>query len=76
MNFLKAALPTCMSGAGPPHRFLGPIRMVRMCSRSRNLWGGTQIQTHCGEETNVHGRSIWLEQGVWVAIYLTWQAVT
>jgi hypothetical protein len=29
-----------------------------MCLCSRNCQGGTQIQTHCGEETNIRGRGI------------------
>ena len=38
------------AGAGPTHRFLGPIQTVGMCLHSTRRQGGKQIQTHCGEE--------------------------
>ena len=53
--------------SGPTHQFLEPIRWSRMDFHSTNRLEGTQIQTHCGEETNILGRGIWLEQGFWVA---------
>lgn len=40
------------AGSGPTQLFLGPIRTVRMCLRSRNYRGGRKIQTH-REETSV-----------------------
>lgn len=43
--------------------------MAQICSYSVKGRGGTQIQTHCGEETNICGRSVWPEHlaRVWVA---------
>jgi hypothetical protein len=55
-TFSKHCSTHVCSGSGPTNQFLGPVRTVRMCLHSRNHREGTQIQTHCGEETSVRGR--------------------
>ena len=63
--FQTAVLPTYVL-ALTQSILTGQIRWPRMYWHSVKSWGGTQIQTHCEEET-VLWRNIWLEQGVWVA---------
>jgi hypothetical protein len=50
-SFQTAALPVC-SGSGPIHRFL------EQSDGPKCVQGDTQIQSLCGEETNVRGRGV------------------
>jgi hypothetical protein len=65
--FSKYRFTQACSVSAPTHRFLGPIRTVRMCLNSRNRLGGNHIQAHCGEETNVcgHGGAFGWSKDFW-----------
>uniref|UniRef100_A0A4W5KDN4 Uncharacterized protein n=1 Tax=Hucho hucho TaxID=62062 RepID=A0A4W5KDN4_9TELE len=65
MAHLKnAVLPMCVLALAQPIGFWDQSEWLEHF-HSRNRWGGTQIQTHCREETNVCGCGVVF--GVWVA---------
>ena len=55
--FQNAALPTCVLALAQPIGFWTNKTAPNVFQFMRGR-GGTPIQTHCGEDTNVHGRGV------------------